>query len=186
MVFLPGAGQLPPLVPRQYQQGVFVASCNRSADRRESAAATLSRLGHRRRPTLAKFAVIRRASSRVRRFGRRAVRRSNTSGLDDRGWSQALNCARSCSSLIAVPGSLMQDRCRASLQPLESIDDCARGGRVTRPGQTQTAAWLFPCALRGAALRVDRQARRLPVNRSAGPPESNHRLPQARYSLLAR
>ena len=50
MVFLPGAGQLPPLVPCQYQQGVFVSSCNRSADRRESAAATLSRLGHRRRP----------------------------------------------------------------------------------------------------------------------------------------
>ena len=148
MVFLPGAGQLPPLVPRQYQQGVFVSSCNRSADRREPAAATLSRLGHRRRPTLAKFAVIRRASSRVRRFGRRAVRRSNTSGLDDRGWSQALNCARSCSSLIAVPGSLMQDRCRASLQPLESIDDCARGGRVTRLGQLipQLGYFLARCA----------------------------------------
>jgi integrase len=46
-----------------------------------------------------------------------------------------LNCARLCSSLIAVPGSLTQDRYRASLQPLESIDDCARGGRVTRLGQ---------------------------------------------------
>jgi hypothetical protein len=29
----------------------------------------------------------------------------------------------------------MQDRCRASRQPLESIDDRARGGRVTRLGQ---------------------------------------------------
>jgi hypothetical protein len=97
---------------------------------------------------LAKFAVIRRASSRVRRFGRRAVRRSNTSGLDDRGRSQALNCARSCSSLIAVPGSLMQDGCRASLQPLESIDDCARGGRVTRLGQLipQLGYFLVRCA----------------------------------------
>ena len=59
-----------------------------------------------------------------------------------------MNCARSCSSLIAVPGSLMQDRCRASLQPLESIDDCARGGRVTRPGQLkpQLGYFLARCA----------------------------------------
>jgi hypothetical protein len=59
-----------------------------------------------------------------------------------------LNCARLCSSLIAVPGSLTQDRYRASLQPLESIDDCARGGRVTRLGQLilQLGYFLARCA----------------------------------------
>ena len=42
----------------------------------------------------------------------------------------------------------MQDRCRASLQPLESIDDCARGGRVTRLGQLipQLGYFLVRCA----------------------------------------
>jgi hypothetical protein len=42
----------------------------------------------------------------------------------------------------------MQDRCRASLQPLESIDDCARGGRVTRLGQLipQLGYFLARCA----------------------------------------
>jgi hypothetical protein len=36
---------------------------------------------------LANFAVIRRASSRVSRFGRRAVRRSDTSGIGGRSGS---------------------------------------------------------------------------------------------------
>ena len=42
----------------------------------------------------------------------------------------------------------MQDHCRASLQPLESIDNCARGGRVTRPGQLkpQLGYFLARCA----------------------------------------
>ena len=50
------------------------------------AAATLSRLAYRWRPTqqlrqLGKFTVIRRTSSRVSRFGRRAMRRSEMSEI---------------------------------------------------------------------------------------------------------
>ena len=56
------------------------------ADCRECAAATTSRLAHRRRLAqqlrhLVKFTVNRRASSRVSPFGRRATRRSNMSGI---------------------------------------------------------------------------------------------------------
>jgi len=74
---------------------------------RESAAATLSRLAYRRRPpqrsgSLAKFAAIRRASFRVNRIGRQAVRRRRY--LRNRGISGSARLALE-TTLMTLSGS---------------------------------------------------------------------------------